>query len=117
MKNSLYLHGGFLFNSIGATGKSGSMSFFAQNLSAKMLSLYKYSLFVQTSYPLTPLFSASLAGIINPGDGSFYCGPTATYSLGNNLEIMMTGQLFFGDQDTEFGEIGKAAFARLKWAF
>ena len=117
LKNSLYLHAGFLFNSIGTTGKAGGRSFFDQNLSAKSLSLARYSLFAQASIPFTPLFSGSLSGMLNPCDGSSYVGPSLTYSLGNNLELMATGQMFFGRTGTEFGGIGQAIYARLKWAF
>jgi len=117
MKNSLYLHAAVLYNSHGAVGKAGGRSFFDQNISAKMLSLARYNLFGQVSYPITPLFSGSFSGIVNPTDGSWYAGPTFTYSLGNNLELMLTGQLFYGESGTEYGDYGKAIYGRIKWAF
>jgi hypothetical protein len=117
MKNSLYLHAAILYNSHGATGKAGGRSFFDQNISAKMLSLARYNLFGQITYPVTPLFSSGFSGIVNPCDGSWYAGPTFTYSIGNNLEFMLTGQLFYGDEGTEYGDYGKAVYGRLKWAF
>ncbi len=116
-KNSLYIHSGLLFNSHGAEGKAGGRSFFEQNLSAKMLSLAKYSVFAQTSFPVTPLFSVNVTGMFNPLDYSSFLGPAITYSLGDNLELMLQGQIFTGDTSTEYGDYGKAAFARLKWAF
>jgi len=118
LPSSLYIHSGVLYNSHGKTGKAGGMDpFFNNKLSAKYLSFAQYSLFGQISYPVTPLFSASLSGIANPNDGSWYFGPALTYSLQNNLELMATGQLFFGDQSTEFGDIGQLLFGRLKWSF
>ena len=117
LKNSLYLHSGILFNSSGTTGKAGGREIFDLKLSAKMLSLAKYNIFGQVSYPVTPLFSASVSGMLNPSDGSSYLGPSFTYSLGNNWELMVTGQLFWGSQETEYGDYGKFVFARLKWAF
>ncbi len=116
-ENSLYVHAAALFNSRGATENAGGRQFFDQNISAKMLSLAKYDLFGQVSYPFTPLFSGNFAGMANPLDGSSFVSPSLTYSLGNNLELMLTGQLFFGRTGTEFGEMGKAAYGRLKWAF
>jgi len=116
-KNSLYLHGGVLFNSHGAKGKAGGRSFFDQNLSAKMLSLAMYNLFGQFSFPITPIFSANFSGMLNPSDGSSFFSPAFTYSLGNNLELMVNGQLFFGEEETEYGDYGKAVFVRIKWAF
>jgi hypothetical protein len=117
-KNSLYIHTSILYNSTGKTGKAGGMDvIFNPNLSAKQLSMARYSLFGQVSKPITPLFSGSFSGIVNPSDGSFYVGPALTYSLLNNLELMVSGQLFFGDAGTEFGDIGQIAFGRLKWSF
>jgi len=116
--NSLYIHSSVLYNSIGSKGKAGGFDpFFNTNLSAKYLSYAQFSLFGQVSYPLTPLFSANLSGIVNPNDGSWYFGPALTYSLQNNLELMCTSQLFFGDKGTEFGDIGQLIFTRLKWSF
>jgi hypothetical protein len=118
LKNGLYFHTSFLYNSNGKKGKAGGMDLlFNPELSAKQLSFARYSLFGQVSYPVTPLLSASFAGIVNPLDGSFYVGPAFTYSLLSNLELMLTGQLFFGDSGTEFGDIGQIGFGRLKWSF
>jgi hypothetical protein len=118
LPNSLYLHAGFLYSSHGTTGKAGGMDpLFNQNLSSKYLSLARYELFGQVSYPVTPLFHADLSGIVNPGDGSCYLGPTFTYSLQTNLELMLTGQFFFGDNGSEYGDIGQLYFARLRWSF
>lgn len=117
-KNSLYLHGSVLYTSNGTTGKAGGMDLLLNpQLSAKQLSLARYSLFGQVSMPITPLFTGSVSGILNPSDGSWYFGPVLTYSLSNNLELMLTGQLFFGAPGTEFGDIGQLAFGRLKWSF
>ena len=117
-KNSLFLHTSILYTSNGKTGKAGGMDvLFNSDMSAKQLSFARYSLFGQISKPITPLFTGSFSGIVNPSDGSFYFGPALTYSMLNNLELMLTGQLFFGDAGTEFGDIGQIAFGRLKWSF
>lgn len=116
--NSWYIHTSMLYNSEGKTGKAGGNNIlFNPDLTAKQLSFARYSLFGQVSKPITPLFSGSFSGIVNPLDGSFYVGPTVTYSLLTNLELMLTGQLFFGETGTEFGDTGRLAFGRLKWSF
>lgn len=116
--NSWYIHSSVLFNSEGKTGKAGGMNvLFNPDLSAKQLSFARYSVFGQVSKPITPLFTGSFSGIVNPSDQSFYIGPSLAYSLLENLELMLTGQLFFGHSGTEFGDIGQIAFGRLKWSF
>ncbi len=116
--NSLYIHSSILFNSHGTTAKAGGDNpLINPDLSAKYLSNSRYSLFGQISYPVTPLFTGSVSSIVNPCDGSWYFGPALTYSIQNNLELMCTGQLFFGETGTEFGDVGRLLFARLKWSF
>lgn len=116
--NSWYIHSSILYNSAGKEGKAGGMNvLFNSDLSAKQLSFARYSVFGQVSKPITPLFTGSISGIVNPSDHSFYVGPTLSYSLLSNLELMLTGQLFFGEQGTEFGDIGQIGFGRLKWSF
>lgn len=116
-KNSLYLHTGVLFNSHGLKGKAGGRSFFDQELTAKMLSLAMYNVFGQFSFPVTPIFSAGFSAIVNPSDGSSYLGPSLTWSIANNWEFLINSQLFLGEPGSEYGDYGKAVFARLKWAF
>ncbi len=116
--NSLYAHAAFLYNSQGKSGNAGGTDIlFNRNMSAKYLSYARYSLFAQISYPVTPLLNSDLSAIINPGDGSCYVGPAFTYSLQNNLELMLTCQLFSGKTGSEFGDIGQLYYARLKWSF
>lgn len=116
-RNSFYVHAAVLFNSHGTTADAGGRSFLASDISAKMLSLGRYQLFGQLSYPFTPLLSGNFAAMLNPSDGSSYLGPSLSYSLGDNWEIMLTGQLFLGREGTEYGDYGQAIFGRLKWAF
>lgn len=117
LKNSLYIHFAALFNGNGTTGDAGGRSFFTPDISAKMLSFGRYNLFAQTSYPITPIFSGNIAAMLNPSDGSSFVGPSLTYSIGNNWELMLNGQLFLGHAGTEYGDLGKAIYGRLKWAF
>lgn len=117
LPNSLYFHTGVLFNSNGVLGPAGGRTFFDTNLSAKMLSSGMFNLFGQVSYPFTPLLSGNFSSMINPSDGSSFLGPSLSYSLGNNLELMVNGQLFLGKTGTEYGEFGKALYGRIKWAF
>lgn len=117
LQNSLYFHTSVLFNSNGTTGKAGGGNFFGEELTAKTLSRSMVNLFAQISYPFTPLFSGDFATILNPLDGSAFLGPTLTYSISDNWEFMLNGQLFVGSNDTEYGNYGKAIYGRIKWSF
>jgi len=116
--NSLYLHVSSLYNSLGGKQMDARLSPLTDtNLSAKSLSLGQYELFAQCSYPITPLLTADLSSIINPEDGSLFLGPSVNYSLQTNLELLLSAQLFTGNNASEYGSIGQLAFLRLKWNF
>lgn len=116
--NSLYLHASAIYNSKGSTGKPGSLNpIVIRDTSAKYLTLSRLNLFGQVSYQISPLWRGDFASIVNPYDGSFFVGPGASYSLSDNMELLFFGQLFYGDEGTEYGGIGKLFYFRLKWAF
>ncbi len=115
LPSSLYFHTSVLYNSHGKKGNAGRIDpFFNNQLSAKYLSFAQYSLFGQCSYSVTPLLSASISGIVNPNNRSWYFAPSLTYSLQNNLELIATSQLFLGKNSSEFSDIRQLLFARLK---
>lgn len=121
--NSLYLHSAFLYNSAGKTSISEGSGISLLNpdfeLSAKKLSLGRYEIFAQASYPVNPILGLNFATIYNPSDNSAYFGPAATVSLSDNLELMLTAQLLTGKKGSEYGYMGNtyACFGRLRWSF
>jgi len=116
--NSFYLHVSAIYNSRGSTGKAGIINpTILRETSAKFLTLSRMDFFGQISYQISPLWRGDVASIINPFDGSFFVGPGAAYSLSDNMELLLFGQVFVGDEGTEFGGIGKFIFLRYRWAF
>lgn len=119
--NSLYLHGSFLYNSMGATQKGSGISILDPtfNLSAKRLSIGRYELFGQAAYPFSPIVNGSFAAMINPLDWSMYLGPSLVVSLHDDFELMLTAQLMLGETGSEYGAMGNtyACFGRLRWSF
>ncbi|RLD41788.1 MAG: hypothetical protein DRI89_08890 [Bacteroidetes bacterium] len=125
-KNSIFINFSGIYNSAGASGPANAniggflgsaSSIFATNLNAKNLTRSKFDIFGQISYPVTPLINLSLASIYNPYDKSVYVGPSVTFSLTDNISLLLNGQLFWGEELTEFGDIGQMVFLDLKWSF
>ena len=120
-KNSLYLNGSIMYSSIGDFDASVIGSALGSQLAkftVRDLSPYPWSAFVQSSYQITPLFITGGAIMYYPGTNNFFINPMLTYSLMQNLDIDLVGQLFFGDN--QFGDheaISKSLFVRLKWSF
>jgi hypothetical protein len=118
LKNSFYLHAAWLYNSAGTTGDAGRGEFLEiRSLTPKDLTDARMSVFGQLMYPVTPLLNASLAGILNPYDLSYFIGPMAELSLRDDLYLMLNAQLFRGEEGTEFGGAGSLVFLRLRWDF
>ncbi len=116
--NGLLLNGSFIYNSKGTTGPAGmGAMFFLGNLSPKTLTLSKLDMFVELSYPISPLIKADVSTIVNPNDKSYFIGPSVDFNLTDNLDFLIMGQLFWGKKKTEFGDYGQMYYVHIKWSF
>ena len=116
--NSLMLQFEGLYNGFGAKSSEFDIKkFYFMQLSAKNLSLTKFSLFFQGSYPVTPLLNVNFSMIYNPNDNSWYFGPALEYSLMENFEISGYAQYFTSKTPVEQGGRGTFIYWRLKWSF
>ena len=115
-KSSLYLHGEALYGSRGTTGNAGGLHL-VRALREHRLTPARWSLFAEAARQLHPLVSASLAGIVNPTDGSRYAGPAVTWNALTDLDVILTGLLFGGNPGTEFGDNGTTLLAQMRWSW
>jgi len=117
-KNSLFLQLECLYNgnSSDSTGfKLADNSSF--KISAKNPFLHGFSYFVSASYPLTPLFNCSIAGIINPGNKVYILVPSLDYNLFQNLDISLLAQLIgIKNPPDPLATVG-IGFFRIKYSF
>jgi len=118
-KNSLFINGSYLLNSAGTKGPAGNGTLLTlySDISAKDFTLAMHSIYADIGYPITPLIRTDLACIFNPNDKSGFFGPSFDISLTNNLSFFIIGQVFWGDDLTEFGDYGSLYYMRLKWNF
>lgn len=125
-KNQIMLNMSVIYNSNGSTdlayktnsGILGSFStMFSSSLNVKNLTPSRFDIFGQLSYPATPLINVSFSAMFNPYDKSSYLGPSATFSLTDNISLMLVSQLFLGEMLSEFGDYGQMYFIDLKWSF
>ncbi|NOU17074.1 MAG: hypothetical protein HOO91_05900 [Bacteroidales bacterium] len=116
--NTLYLQGGFLFNSNGATKNIASLDLFGQQpTSPKTLSKGKYNLFAQSSVQLTPLITPGFAVMFNLSDYSAFVSPSVTLSVAENFDFSTVGMLFLGKENTEYKNIGQMVYVKFNWSF
>ncbi len=117
-KNNWYLNVSFLYNSGGGMRANlGDITAIA--ISAKNLYPYRYSLFTEVTYPATPLLNTSLAVIYSPsGDNAVFVNPGISYSIKENWDLDLVGQVFMGSfYQSSYKFQGAAIYTRLKWSF
>lgn len=117
--NSLYIHASAIYNSDGTTGKAfaGNAIIIDRDISAKTLTPSRMEIFGEVAYQLSPLIRGTIAGILNPYDGSAFVGPSVDISLTDNIGLLLIGQLFAGEELTEYGNYGQLLYGRIKWSF
>jgi hypothetical protein len=117
-KNSLFLQVEALYN-----GNKDSINMFSldqlntNNTSSKNLFLPDYSVFSALSYPVTPLVSTSLAGIVSTSNKLFFIIPTISISLKENMELSFTAQLLRYYENKGSNQNLNFIYARLKCSF
>jgi hypothetical protein len=115
--NSLYASAGYLFNNQGSTNVS-TTNLFEFELSARNLYPYKHALFAQAGYPFTPLLNGGLAVIYSPVQvHALFINPTVTYSIKENWDIDLIGQLTFDEEERGYVSPIQSVFLRMKWSY
>lgn len=120
--NSLYLNGSLMYNSWAEVDPVFGFVFAGArpgNFTVRNISNYRWSSFIQSSYQFTPLFYGGLSLIAYPGTNAFFINPSIAYSLRQNLDLNLVGQLFFDESPItgDYGSVLRSGFVRLKWSF
>lgn len=114
-QSQLYINGGFLYNSNGTTQNNDDL--FSFELSASNLYPYKYAILLQSGIPVSPLLNTGVVIVYSPGAAqATFINPVLTYSIAQNWDLDLIGQLFFQKEETYQPGIS-AAFLRMKWSF
>ena len=116
-EQGLYLNGGYLYNSNGSN-TSDISGLFAFELSADNLYPYRHAIFGQTSYPISPLLNAGAAIIYSPVSvHPLFINPSFTFSIANNWDLDLIGQIILNQQDGKYTSPIQAVFLRLKYSY
>ena len=112
-----YVNLGFLFNSEGVT-TGGLESLFTSQLSAKNLYPFKYAIFTQVTHPISPLLNVGVANIFSPSQAkALFVNPTVTYSISDNWDLTIVGQLMFNQGVENYESPIQAFFLRFRYSF
>lgn len=110
--NSLYLNGSILYNSAPLGNGTFELTS-SSNLDVRSLSPFEWSAFIQASYPFHPLLNAGISAMAFPGNQGVFVNPFVTWSIVNNLDVNLIGQLFINGAPSSV----YVGYARVKWSF
>ena len=119
-KNSLFLQFEVLYNGNpdGNLGTLTNLDYNPENvMSAMNPYLSGFSLFGGISYPFTPLLSGSFSGIYSWNDNVCIFIPSLTYSVTNNIDLMILAQILELFSPTTPVRNANFLFLRVKWSF
>ena len=117
-KKGMYLNATMLYSSNGkSTSGLSLVNFTSTNLSAKELMPTKYSYLVQASNEFNPRLKASLTTIYGQGMDILFIMPSIDYSIKENWDINLTGQVFYAKQQNAFKNMNNSIFLRLQYSY
>ena len=118
---NLYYNVSYLFNSAGPNklGSEGLLLLSSRSLTAKTLSPYKHSAFIQGSYQIHPLVNGGMGVMLFPPNKALFLSPFVTWNVFQDFDIDFIVQGFYGEDFTSdsFGALSISYFLRGKWSF
>lgn len=89
---------------------------FSGNLSAKDLAYSRFSAFGQFTLAVNPLLNISVSAMWFPDLNGYFAGPSADYSLAENVDFSLIWQHFKGEMQGSAARIN-IAFLRFRYSF
>ena len=116
--SSWFFSSALLINSNGLGGATDLLRLTQTNLSADNLMPGKLSFLASASYAITDLIQASCTAIYSPNGHLVILVPTAAWSVAENWDIDLTGQLFWLENaNGNLDNAGNAVYLRVRWSF
>jgi hypothetical protein len=117
-ENGLYVMAEYLHNGRGIKDSGNySAGDFLQLFFGEISNIGTDYLSTGLQYPLSDLITLQLFTIWNLRDSSWVAVPWLTFDAAENLEVHIAGNLFLGDDGTEYGEYPVGGFVRVRIYF
>lgn len=118
-KNDISINVSALYNSVGMGGANSynGSQLYSGTIDVKHLMPNKWSFFGQVSKTFTPAISTSAASIYAADINMVFFMPQFTYSISENWDFDITGQVFYGKQVNKFSNLGNSIYLRFRYSF
>ena len=110
-KDGWYISGSVLFNS-DPSGYFTGASIYTTNLSAKSLFPFRYSFYTGVSKSMATVFTLNASVIYSPENNSLILFPAFAYNASENLDVDLTIQSFFSNDQGKYKSQGSAIYLR-----
>lgn len=114
--NSMYTQAEFLYNG-GYQNRNASLATLTQPPSADNLFTSETGYLLNGSYPVNPLLNVNLGIMGSFTQKMLILFPQITYSLDENLDLLLVSQLLKGNVFSNTVETPNVFFFRLKWSY
>lgn len=120
--SGLLLTGSALYNSQGKAAGAAQGGLAAAQLSARNIFPTEWGFYGSASWQPHPLVNLNSGVIYGTTNNLVIWVPSVTYSIKENWDIDLVGQVFFSDRPVglggaRFGAAGAGVFGRLKWSY
>ena len=118
-KNDTSLNVSTLYNSggISNTDSYNASPLYSESIDVKHLMPNKLSFFCQVSKTFTPAMTGSIASIYATDIDMVFLMPQFTYSVSQNWDFDVTGQLYYGKQEDGVSNLGNSVYLRFRYSF
>lgn len=117
----LFYNVSYLYNSAGPSelGAEGLFVLSSRSLTAKNLSPYRHSAFIQASYQIHPLINGGMGVMLFPSNKAIFLSPFVTWNVLQDFDIDFIVQGFYGEDlvSDSFRSLSTSYFLRGKWSF
>lgn len=117
-KKGFYINVSALYTSNGEQKFNPSvLNFTSGNLSAKKLMPTKFSYLTQVSNEFNPQLKASITTIYGAGMDLVFVMPSIDYSIKQNWDLNLTGQLFYAKTQDDFSNLSNSIYLGLRYSY
>ncbi|HHG85084.1 MAG TPA: hypothetical protein ENJ82_10105 [Bacteroidetes bacterium] len=115
--SGLYLMASALYNSEGANAGMSQGGFATGQLTARNLFPAEWAAYSNISGAVHPLVNLNVGAIYGLTNNLLILLPGVTYSIKENWDIDLIGQIFYSDGPAGFASQGAGVYLRLKWSY
>lgn len=116
-KDSWYSIISFLFNSDPTNSFDINYKSLNFNITAKNLFPFRYSLYTGVIKPFSPVTSMNVSVVYSPTNNTLILFPSFIWNAGKNIDLDITAQAFFAQEQGIYKSLGTTIYFRGKWNF